>query len=145
MVGMNVAHTWRGHGSAIFLEFGSLTPRTGREGSPGNPNGTFGAMIEWHWRIEGQTEIICGSSSDDAVLEAGLSALRGTTVTAVEICGQLPELAITLSNGCRVLSFMTCEGDPQWTLFDRRSSATRWLRVRGGRLTEESGASAADQ
>jgi hypothetical protein len=135
---MGVAHTWRGHGSAIFLEFGSLTPRTRRDGSPGQPNGTFAAMIEWNWRIESETAIICGSSSDDADLEAGLSALRGTAVTIVETFGKLPELAIGLSNGCRVLSFMTYVGDPQWTLFDRRSPATRWLHVREGRLVEES-------
>ena len=135
---MTVAHVWRGYGTAIFLEFGSLTPWTRRDGSPGQPNGTFGAMIEWHWRIETEAAIICGSSSDDADLEAGLSALRGTIVTTVETFGKLPELAIGLSNGCRVLSFMTTAGDPQWTLFDRRSSATKWIHVREGRFVEES-------
>ena len=132
-----MAHTWRGHGSAIFLEFGSLTPRTRRDGSPGQPNGVFGAMIEWSWRIESATAIICGSSSDDADLEGGLMALHGTAVTMVETFGQLPELAIGLSNGCRVLSFMTSDGDPRWTLFDRRSSSTKWIHVREGRLVEE--------
>jgi hypothetical protein len=134
---LTVAHTWRGYGSAIFLEFGSLSPRVRHDGSPGQPNGTFGAMIEWHWRIESENAIICGSSSDDAVMEAGLSALRGTTATAIETFGMLPELAIGLSNGYRVLSFMTAEGDPRWTLFDRRSPVTRWLHVRDARLVEE--------
>jgi hypothetical protein len=95
-------------------------------------------MIEWHWRIESESTVICGSSSDDADLEAGLSALRGTAVTTVEIFGKLPELAVGLSNGCRVLSFMTSVGDPRWTLFDRRSSSTKWIHVREGRLVEES-------
>ena len=134
---MSVAHTWRGYGSAIFLEFGSLRPRTRRDGSPAQPEGTFGAMIEWSWRIESERAVVCGSWSDDAVLEAGLSALRGTAVTMIETFEKLPKLAIGLSNGCRVLSFMTSAGDPQWTLFDRRSSPTRWIHVREGRLVEE--------
>ncbi len=95
-------------------------------------------MIEWSWRIEGESAVICGSWSEDAELEAGLSALHGTTVTTVETFGRLPELVIGLSNGCRVLSFMTAAGDPRWTLFDRRSSAAKWIHVRDGLLVEES-------
>jgi len=33
-VGITLAHTWRGYGSAIFFEFGRLTPQQRRDGSP---------------------------------------------------------------------------------------------------------------
>jgi hypothetical protein len=137
LVGMSLTHTWRGHGSAIFLEFGALAQRTRRDGPPGEPRGELSAMIQWSWRIEGRNSIICGSWSDDAIWEAALLQLRGSTVTNVEVFGKLPELAMELSNGHRVVSFMTSEGDPQWTLFDRRSPTTRWLHARDGRLVEE--------
>jgi hypothetical protein len=137
LVRMNLTHTWRGHGSAIFLEFGALTQRMRHDGSPGEPEGELGAMIQWSWRIEGRNSIICGSWSDDALWEAALLQLQGSTVENVDIFGKLPELAVELSNGHRVVSFMTSEGDPQWTLFDRRSPTKRWLHVRDGRLIEE--------
>lgn len=136
-VGMDLTHTWRGYGSAIFLEFGALTQRTRRDGSPGELKGELGAMIQWSWRIEGRNSIICGSWSDDALWEAALLQLRESIVANVEVFGKLPELAIELSNGHRIVSFMTAEGDPQWTLFDRRSPTTRWLCVRDGRVVEQ--------
>lgn len=95
-------------------------------------------MIEWSWRIEGRSAIVCGSWSDDDVLEAGLAALCGAAVTEIATFGKLPELAIEFSNGSRLLSFKTTEGDPAWTLFDRRVPATRWLCARKGWLIEES-------
>ena len=57
--GMPVTHSWRGYGSAIFLEFGPLTaavdrdgkPRVRRNGSPYNPLGEMEAMIESGWRV----------------------------------------------------------------------------------------------
>ena len=64
LVGMEVAHLWRGHGSAIFLEFGTLSPGSvRRDGSPGNPMGEITIGIEWSWRIENANSIVCGSWS----------------------------------------------------------------------------------
>jgi hypothetical protein len=137
LLGKKLSHTWQGQGSAIFLEFGDLTPRARRDGSPGNPDGEFGAMIEWSWRIERPNSIICGSWSDEALWEGALQRLRGGAVTDVAVFGRLPELAIELSDGHRVLSFMTSDGDPQWTLFDRRSPRAKWLCVRDGAVVEE--------
>ncbi|HZK90187.1 MAG TPA: hypothetical protein VFC56_08595 [Stellaceae bacterium] len=134
---MELSHTWQGHGSAIFLEFGTLTPRVRHDGCPGNPDGEFGVMIEWSWRIEDKRSIICGSWSDEALWEAALRQLHGSTVTNVGLFGQLPELFVELSNGHRVLSFMTSEGNPEWALFDRRSAKSTWLCIRQGLLVEE--------
>ena len=140
LVRMSLTHTWRGAGSAIFFEFGALTQRTRRDGSTGQPQGELSAMIEWSWRVEGGSSIIFGSWSDDTVWESVLLQLRGSTVTNLEVFGKLPELVIELSNGRRIVSFMTSDGDPSWALFDRRSTPTKWLRVRDGNLVEESAA-----
>jgi len=43
----------------------------------------------------------------------------GATVTDVEIFGHLPEISIAFSNGLRVVSFMTAEGQPEWALLTR--------------------------
>lgn len=65
--GMAVSHIWRGHGSALFIEFGELTSGTRKrgDGSPGPLEGQIGLMIEWSWRIEDERSIVCGSWSDD--------------------------------------------------------------------------------
>jgi hypothetical protein len=94
-------------------------------------------MVEWSWRIEGTSSIVCGSWSDDALWDAALQRLRGSTVTNIEVFGNLPELAVALSNRHRVVSFMTAEGDPMWALFDRRAPTRRSLHVRNGCLVEE--------
>jgi hypothetical protein len=137
LVGAELTHTWRGHGSAIFLEFGPLTPRHRRDGSPGNSAGEFGVMIEWSWRVETAISVLFGSWSDDARWERSLEQLHCSTVSDVWLFGDLPELGIALSSGHRVLSFMTSDGDPDWTLFDRREPKERWLRVRDGLVVEE--------
>ena len=137
LVGMHLTHAWRGHGSAIFLEFGTLVQRVRRHGSPMESEGELGAMVEWSWRIEDTSSIICGSCSDDALWDAALQRLRGSTVTNIEVFGKLPELAVELSNRHRVVSFMTAEGDPTWALFDRRAPTRRSLHVRNGCLVEE--------
>lgn len=66
LIGLPVAHSWRGYGSAIFLEFGALTAQTRMNGTPANPRGEMGLMIQWSWRIEGRRSILCGSWSDEA-------------------------------------------------------------------------------
>lgn len=88
-------------------------------------------MVEWSWRIEDATSIRCGSWSDETLWEPTFSTLLGCEVSHVRTFGQLPEIEIGLSNGVSVLSFMTAEGSPAWTLFDRRKPQVRWLSVEG--------------
>jgi hypothetical protein len=137
LIGLSLSHVWRGYGSAIFLEFGELQERTHKNGKPRNPVGEFGVMIEWSWRIEGDNSILCGSSSDDVLWEPIFFDLKGATAVDLQLFWQIPEIAIRLSNGHAIVSFMTADGDPQWTLFDRSSKPDRWLRVRDGNVLEE--------
>jgi hypothetical protein len=120
LVSMPVTHVWRGGGSALFLEFGTLTPRVRSDGNTGNARGEVTLMIEWSWRIEAQKEILCGSWSDVNSWPAIFETLKGATVQAIDTFGALPEISVTLSNGLRVASFMTADGQPAWSLIDRR-------------------------
>src|SRR5277367_686028 len=137
LVGLPVSNIWQGYGSAIFLEFGNLEIRRRRDGSPGNPRGEWGLMIEWSWRIEGKRRIWCGSWSDGARWPRAFSRLLYSKVTSVSLFGRLPELDIGLSNGLHILSMMTREGDPEWVLFNRQEEHGIALCVKAGRLVLE--------
>lgn len=139
LIGLPLSHLWRGHGSAIFLEFGRLTAsiRTRRDGTPYDPEGEFGLMIQWSWRVENTASILCGSWSEESLWEPTFDLLRNKTVAELSVVGRLPEIVIALSEGLYVSSFMTAEGDPQWALFDRRNATLRTLSVQEGRLRLE--------
>lgn len=119
--GMVLSHIWRGYGSAIFLEFGNLRPKTKRDGSAGNPDGEMSAMIDCIWRIENNMQINCGSSSDEALWEANFEDLLHQKVAEISHFEKLHEIAITFANGIRILSFTANHGQPNWALFDRRN------------------------
>ena len=135
--GLKVSHVWRGYGSALFLEFGSLTPRTRRDGRPGEPAGELGLMIEWSWRIEDGRSIACGSWSDEALWPSIFARLVGRRVTEISTFGRLPELLLSLEGDLHVASFMTAEGDPAWTLFDRRGGGCIAVGCESGLLVAE--------
>ena len=137
LIGLRLSHVWRGYGSAIFLEFGELRDRKHKNGNPRQPGGEFGIMIEWSWRIERDNSILCGSWSDDVIWEPIFFSLKDATAIDLQLFGQIPEITIYLSNEHRITSFMTAEGDPEWTLFDRSSKPDRWLHVHHGKVLEE--------
>jgi hypothetical protein len=133
---MPVSHVWRGYGSALFIELGNLTPRTRRDGSPGEAQGEIGLMIEWSWRIEEERSILCGSWSDEELWGPSFARLLGQHVVDLATFGRLLEVMLSLSGGLHISSFMTAEGDPAWTLFDRRGPATITMGCRSGVITE---------
>jgi hypothetical protein len=137
LIGLTVNNVWQGYGSAIFLEFGRLEIRRRRDGSPGNPRGEWGLMIEWGWRIEGKRRIWCGSWSDQARWPKALSRLLHSKVTSVSLYGRLPEIDIGFSNGLHILSMMTRESDPEWALFNRQGEHGVTLHVKAARLILE--------
>jgi hypothetical protein len=91
-------------------------------------------MIQWSWRIENARSILCGRWSEEDLWEATFDQLRKSAVVDVSTIGRLPEIVVGLTGGLYVSSFMTAEGDPQWSLFDRRGGALRTLSVRNGSL-----------
>lgn len=137
LIGLPLSHVWRGHGSAIFLEFGYLTPTSRRSGEVGNPTGEVGLMIQWSWRIEDTFSILCGSWSEEHLWEPTFALLHNKVVVELSVVGRLPEIVVALTETLWVSSFMTAEGDPQWSLFDRRAGTPRTLSVQQGRLVVE--------
>jgi hypothetical protein len=107
LIGSPLSHFWRGHGSAIFLEFGRLTPTTRRTGVTGNPRGELSLMVEWSWRIENRTSILCGSWSDEHLWEPTFDLLRNRAVVDLSVVGRLPEVVVALAEDRYVSSFMT--------------------------------------
>jgi len=140
LIGLDVSHVWRGYGSALFVEFGALKTDVGtrRDGSQCNPQGELCLMVEWSWRIENRTSILCGSWSDESIWQATFDRLKGAQVAEASLFGRLLEISIELTNGLFIVSFMTAEGDPEWALGDcRASEASRWLSVQDGQLRIE--------
>jgi hypothetical protein len=135
--GQRLSHVWRGYGSAIFLEFGNLTARMRPDGSQGNPKGQFTLRIEWSWRIEDATSIICGAWSEEPLWEPALDRLRNTSVAAIGLFGRIPEIYLKLTNGLHVVSFMTAQGQPEWSISDSRSTPGVSVSVKDGALSVE--------
>src|SRR5688500_7927959 len=86
-----LTHTWRGAGSARFLEFGTLASRARRDGSAAEPMGEMTVMMEWSWRVENDATIICGSWSDEELWEPTFASLRGQFLADLATFGNLPE------------------------------------------------------
>ena len=137
VVGKTVSHLWRGHGSALFVEFGELSPRTLRDGRDGDPDGEITLMIEWSWRVSDENSIRAGSWSDEEEWPKVFQSLVGSTVEALELFGELPEILVSLSGGNRIASFMTADGQPQWALISRQPNIGS-LSVVAGELTIQS-------
>jgi len=116
-----VSSVWRGHGSAIFLEFGELSFNSSTiTGRKLQPQGASTLMIEWSWRIERPRSILGGSFSPEGRWPAMFDKLIGAKVQNIQFLGALPEVVVWLSNGLRVSSFMTADGQPAWCIICRK-------------------------
>ena len=135
--GATVSNVWRGHGSAIFLEFGDLSFKsstiTGRELQP---QGSCTLMIEGSWRIERPHSVLGGSFSPEGQWPAMFDKLVGTEVQDIQFVGAVPEIVVWLSNGLRVSSFMTVKGQPGWCIICREPKYGA-LCVKRGRMHVE--------
>lgn len=134
LASLSITHVWRGYGSAIFIEIGKLSPRSRRDGSPGNPEGEVSLGVEWSWRIEDRASIVCGSWSEEERWEPALDLLRNAQIARCDLFGAIPEVVIVTEAGIRFLSFSTTDGQPQWHMVDRRNGPARWFTVRQGQL-----------
>ena len=83
--------------------------------------------------------IVCGSWSGEELWQPVFEALLVKRLIDVSTFGRLPEVMISLTDDLHILSFGTAEGQPRWTLFDRRSASVEWIVVRGGKMVEEIG------
>lgn len=137
LVGMPVSHTWRGAGSAIFLELGALTTETRISRKRGEYTATSGEatfMLEWSWRVESPRAIQFGSWSTERRITHGVASLAGHTLVQLELAGRIPELVLTLDRSRWLHTFMTAEGQPAWYI---RLQDTSWLSVRRGHIIRQ--------
>jgi hypothetical protein len=137
LVGMPVSHTWRGAGSAIFLELGALTTvtRTSRKrGEYTSTSGEVTLMLEWSWRVESPGAIQFGSWSENPRITRGVASLQGHTIIDVQLEGRLPELMLTMDRKRWLHTFMTAEGQPRWAI---RLHDDAWLAVRRGGIIRQ--------
>jgi hypothetical protein len=137
--GMELTYAWKGYGSAYFLEFGDLKYGFFPNGKHRNfPNGEMSVFLSWSWRVECGNNIVCGSWSDDDDWKTVFDGLLGATIVDVTHFGRLPEIEIELSNGFRLLSFMTVEDGPDWSISSRKPDGTKemYLQWREGAFIE---------
>lgn len=136
LVGLPVSHIWRGYGSALFLEFGRLSPWVLKNGRRlQNDRGEMGLMIEWSWRIENEHSILAGSWSEEDNWNDFFAQLIGCYVTKASLFGRLPEIQLDLSNGMYLCSVMTADDDPSWAIFKNQAEKKETVRVVSGVLS----------
>jgi hypothetical protein len=116
VVGLEVSRTWKGHGTAIFLELGALTPTP---------------SVRGRYRDKGEAKVACGSASDREEIEAGIATLLGKTIRSIAVVGTIPELRVEFSDGRCLQSMVLFDDDPQWALF---LPDGRWLSANAGSL-----------
>jgi len=88
-------------------------------------------MIEWSWRVERARSVEVGSWSSERRINAGIKRLLGSRIADIELEGRIPELILTLTGMRWVHSFMTADGQPEWTVFLRDDT---WLTVEEGHV-----------
>lgn len=126
LIRLPISLAWKGYGSAIFLELGELTPS--RKPTL-HASGEACIHVEWDWRVEDGPTVDYGSSNSGADIVRGLEGLQGTSIEAITIRGQVPELLIRFSNSRRLVSAAMTTGDPQWAI---RMPDANWMAVEAG-------------
>jgi hypothetical protein len=129
LFGLAVSLPWKGYGSAVFLELGALAAL--KSSRQHYNDGEACIAVDWDWRVEAEHEVVFGSSNSRPEIEAGLRSLRGSTVEAIAVVGQVPELVVDFSNGFRLRSMAMLSGDPEWSI---KLLDGRRIRAQGGQL-----------
>jgi len=110
-------HVWFGHGSALFLELGTLAEgKKRKDDSIGNPKGEITVIIDFNWRVERQKSILGGSSDSKKRCVSISQKLLGASVISTQVVGRIPELQLQLSNGIWVVTFSHYKGQPSWAV-----------------------------
>lgn len=137
LVTLPISHAWKGYGTAIFIELGALTPSAHARAL--HPVGEFSIYIGWDWRLEEGTRVRFGSSNNRPEMQVGLATLVGLTITSAAITGAVPEIALTLSNGQRLISAAMCSDVSEWTI---RLPGSRWVACIDGEVHVDDGSDA---
>jgi len=117
LIGLPISRAWRGYGSTIFLELGTLSPYENQKGN-NSPRGEVSLMINWSWRFEKDRSIWFGAFSGLKKIDNRLPQLLGHIVKAASLEGRLPEIRLALSDNLWFSSFMCEQGQQEWVIFD---------------------------
>jgi hypothetical protein len=107
---MPVSFAWKGYGTAIFLELGSLSS----EGRRRHPKGEVTIYVSWDWRVEKGNGVLFGSSNSASGMADGIATLVGSTIKSATILGVIPELSVAFSNESRLQSATMCTNTSEW-------------------------------
>jgi hypothetical protein len=129
LLGLRVSLPWKGYGSAIFLELGELVSL--KSNRRRHDNGEACISVTWDWRVEAETAVLYGSSNSRPEIDAGIQTLKGTTVEAIGVVGQVPELVVRFSNGHCLRSMVMVTGNPEWAI---RLTDDSWINAKRGLL-----------
>lgn len=111
LTGLVVSLPWKGYGSAIFFELGKLVSERHNHQA-----GEARISIEWDWRVECGASVLYGSSNTGPEIRRGVDSFQGTTIASVYISGDVPELAVSFSNGHVLRSMVMRTGNPEWSI-----------------------------
>lgn len=131
--GMLVSLVWKGYGSSIFLELGTLK----KENNFKNLLGEASICLEWDWRIENNGKILFGSSNNGTEIARGIKSLVGSNIEKIEIVGEIPELTIDFSNGYRIQTMAMVSGDPHWKFRQKNATYLSWENRNGVERSED--------
>lgn len=120
LIGLPLSHFWRGYGTVLFLELGTLKTvvfnvRGPRRQLVGDMSIGLGAT----WRIEDGVRILAGSAGEDDNWPVVFERLLGRRVIDIALQGRIPELVIDLDNGCRLQTFADYGESADWTIAER--------------------------
>lgn len=137
IIGLKVSLPWKGIGSAIFLELGSLVPLDASSRQH-HSEGEACISVTGDWRVEAATKVIYGSANSRPTIKEEILSLQGSTILSVAVTSGIPELIVHFSNGQCLRSMMMTSGNPEW---DIRLPDDRYVQPRDGQLIIGSGAS----
>lgn len=129
LIGLELTHIWRGYGSALFLEFGSLR-NVVLNGRPlRQPVGDMNIALGFTWRIEDGVTVLAGSNTEEERWPLVFERLRGSKVIDVILQGRIPELILDLDNGCRLQTFGDYGENSDWAIAERVADGSAGLHL----------------
>ena len=129
LIGLPIAHFWRGIGTAVFLELGELQNVVLNGRLLREPVGDMSIELGWTWRIEDGVRILAGSAGEQEDWPAVFDQLLGRKVIDITLQGRIPELIIDLDNGCRLQTFADYGESADWTIAERVADGSSGLHL----------------
>jgi hypothetical protein len=139
--GKIINRTWRGHGTAVFIEVGELHDVIIKSKKLPiiSKYGEASIDIEWEWRVEDNKSIKYGSADDFRLIDKKIDELCGSKISEISLYGRIQELVVKLDNGLIIRTCTMSKGQPSWTIFinDERSEIYGNYYCKNGRMIKE--------